>query len=159
MFKFFKKLTKKIILKYLYLEKMPFYEIDFKYLTRYYNIELEFLEKLTTALETEFKNEKFLRLLNTPSYKTIIDDYQNTINKVKEKIKQRKEKERKAVLTYLYFYRLGFLEKNKIAAEFVPLYRQYVRTYETKFKNYHYETAYKNYVIEHRKEIMEKDFE
>lgn len=159
MFKFFKKIKKKIILKYLYYEKIPFCEIDFKYLTKYYKIELDFLEKLTNLINTEFKNKKFLQLLNNPSYKQIIENYQNTINQVKEKIKQRREKERRSILLYLYFYRLGMLEKNKIVTKYVPLYRQYTRTYEKKFKNYQYETAYKNYVIEHRKEIMEKDFE
>lgn len=159
MFKFFKKLKKKIILKYLYHEKIPFYEIDFMYLTKYYKIELDFLEKLTVPINNEFKNKKFLQLLNKSSYKQIIENYQNTINQVKEKIKQRREKERRSILLYLYFYRLGMLEKNEIVTEYVPLYRQYTRTYEKKFKNYQYETAYKNYVIEYRKEIMEKDFE
>lgn len=158
MFKFFKKLKKKIILKYLYHEKIPFYEIDFKYITKYYKIELDYLENLTNPINNEFKNKKFSQLLNNPSYKQIIEDYQNAINQAKEKIKQRREKERRSILLYLYFYRLGML-KNEIATEYVPLYRQYTRTYEKKFKNYHYETAYKNYVIEHRKEIMEKDFE
>ena len=153
------KLKKRLLLRYLCNFKLPYIKIHLDYVNKMYRIHLQNLDELIIPLKAEIMVGNIDKIKD-PTYKEILNKYQEKIDKVKSDIENLVRSYKHEIRLYSYFYKHGYLsaEEKQIAKIYLARYKDNLFKYETDYKHFDYKIAYKKAKIEERLEEMKEDF-